>query len=240
MLANQVKKKGDRQAGKQPAAQTAGRGAGSQKLYSVPVWLNGRTFVGGFDLRSASYKLTFAPSQAEAASKDLHLRGRLTVTDPRGRARTRNSVRITLASIQGGIGAPPVRRQVIAAGAQTGNIATSQQKQQVAGENEKRAGQKAEETTQPEANELPVTESTGPGSFTGVMYFHLEPLDGKALGVPADLSRVQVNLRLAPLDDTARTLHSLYTAAVDALHGEQHDADQAAAIIREINQLLGG
>jgi hypothetical protein len=149
-------------------------------------------------------------------------------------------VLVTLASIQGGIGAPPVRRQVIAAGAQTGNIATSQQKQQVAGENEKRAGQKAEETSQSKTSSLPVTESTGPTSFTGVMYFHLEPLNGSALGVPADFSRVQLNLRLAPLDDTSRALHSLFTAVVDALQGEQADANQATAIIRELNQILAG
>ncbi|HVG22280.1 MAG TPA: hypothetical protein VNI02_24800 [Blastocatellia bacterium] len=237
MSFNQAKKRGGQRANKQ-AARAEARGAGSRKLYSVPAWLNGRTFVGGFDLAGTSYKLTFAPSHAEAVSKDLQLRGRLTVADARGRQRVRDSVRITLASIQGGIGPPPIRRQVIAAGAQTGNIATSQQKQQVAGENEKRAGQKAEETSQPKASELPVTESTGPKSFTGVMYFHFEPLDGKALGVPADLGRVQMNLRLAPHDDTARALHSLYTAAVDALQGEQADAEQAAAIIRELNQLL--
>ena len=237
MLFKQAKKK--RLPGEQ-GVRAGARAARSRKLYSVPVWLSGRTFVGGFDLAGASYKLTFAPTQAEAASKDLQLRGRLTVTDPRGRARKREAVRITLASIQGGIGAPPVRRQVIAAGAQTGNVATSQQKQQVAGENEKRTGQKAEETAQPKATEMPVTESTGPTSFTGVMYFHLEPLEGNALGVPADLSRVQMNLRLAPLDDTARALHSLYTAAVDALQGEQADADQVAIIIRELNQLLAG
>lgn len=220
-------------------AQAGAKIATSRKLYSVPLWLNERTFAGSFDLAGTSYKLIFAPSQAEAASADLQLRGRLTVTDPRGRARTRDSVRVRLAGIQGGIGSPPVRRQVIAAGAQTGNIATSQQKQQVAGENEKRAAQKPDETSQPKTGNLPVTESTGPTSFTGVIYFHLEPLDGRSLGVPADLSRVQLNLRLAPLDDTARTLHALYTAAVDALQGEQADAGLAEAIIRELNQVLG-
>jgi hypothetical protein len=238
MVFNQAKKKGRRQANEQP--DHAGvRGPNARKLHSVPAWLNGRTFAGGFDMAGAGYKLTFAPSHAEAAGKDLRLRGRLTVTDPRGRSRARDSAQVTLAGIQGGIGAPPIRRQVIAAGAQTGNIATSQQKQQVAGENEKRAGQKPEETTQTKGSELPVTESTGPKSFTGVMYFHLEPLDGGALGVPADLGHVQINLRLAPLDDVARALHGLYAAAVDALQGEQADADQAAAIIRELNQLLG-
>jgi hypothetical protein len=239
MLFNQAKKKGSQQPRKR-TVRASERSTISRRLYSVPVWLKGQAFAGSFDLAGASYKLDFVPSQAEAASKDLQLRGRLTITDPQGRQRARDSVRITLASIQGGIGAPPIRRQAIAAGAQTGNVATSQQKQQVAGENEKRAGQKAEDPSQTKINDLPVTESTGPTSFTGVMYFHLEPLDAKTLGVLADFNRVQLNLRLAPLDDKARTLHSLFTAIVDALEGEQADAEQAAEIIRELNQTLAG
>ncbi|HYP28735.1 MAG TPA: hypothetical protein VE262_18635 [Blastocatellia bacterium] len=226
MLLNQAKKRG-------------GRRASVRKLYSVPAWMSERAFAGGFDLAGSGYKLTFAPSEAVASGGELHLRGRLTVTDPRGRARTRDSVRVTLDSIQGGIGAPPLRRRAVSPGAQTGNEATSQQKQQAAGENEKRAGEKQEERAEARPGGLPVTESTGPTSFTGVMYFHFEPLDGRALGVPADLGRVQLNLRLAPLDATARVLHGLYAAAVDAIQGEQADAGQAADIIRELNQLLG-
>jgi hypothetical protein len=236
---NQAKKTGNRRAGGQ-APQASGRGARSRKLYSVPVWMNERAFDGSFDLSGSTYKLTFAPARAETASGELRLRGRLTVIDPRGRSRSRDAVLITLASVQGGIGAQPARRQAIATGAQTGNQATSQQKQQVAGENEKRAGQKQEETARTKASGLPLTESTGPTSFTGVIYFHCEPLDGRALGVPADLGRVQLNLRLAPLDSTARALHSLYTDAVDALQGERADQEQAAAIIRELNQILEG
>jgi hypothetical protein len=239
MLFNQAKKRGGQKTNER-TARAGERTSNNRKLYSVPVWLNGKAFVGSFDLAGASYKLSFAPSQAEAASNDLQLRGRLTVTDPRGRARTRDSVRVTLASIQGGIGSPPIRRQVIASGAQTGNIATSQQKQQVAGENEKRAGEKKEDASQTKTSGLPVTESTGPTSFTGVMYFHLEPLDGRSLGVLADFNRVQFNLRLAPLDDTARTLHTLFTAIVDAMEGDQADAGQVAVIIRELNQFLAG
>lgn len=226
-LASQAKKRNDRR-------------ASSRKLYSVPGWMNERAFAGSFDLAGSTYKLTFAPARAESANNELQLRGRLTVTDPRGRSRSRDAVRITLAGIQGGIGAQPARRQAIATGAPTGNQATSQQKQQVAGENEKRAGQKEEEIAPKRASGLPPTESTGPTSFAGVIYFHCEPLDGRALGVPADLGRLQLNLRLAPLDPAARTLHSLYTDAVDALQGERADEAQAEAIIRELNQFLEG
>jgi hypothetical protein len=63
-------------------------------------------------------------------------------------------------------------------------------------------------------------------------------LVGSALGIPVDLSRVQLNLRLVPLDDTARTMNELLSAAVDALQ-LQPDANQAASIIVELNQLFG-
>jgi len=238
MLFNQAKKGARRRAGGR-ALEASERGAKGRKLFSVPAWLSERAFAGSFDLAGSTYGLTFAPARAGSSGNELQLRGRLAVTDPRGRARARDGVLVTLDSIQGGIGAPPVRRRAIATGAQTGgNTATSQQKQQVAGENEKRAGEKEEEKTRAVSGGLPVTESTGPTSFTGVMYFHFEPLDGRALGVPADLGRVQLNLRLAPLDATARELHTLYTDAVDALQGEQPDDDRAAAVIREINRLL--
>ena len=146
-------------------------------------------------------------------------------------------MRAKLASIQGGIGDPPVRRRVVATGGARGNVSTSQQKQQTAAESDK-AGQKAEENREPRTSGFPVTESTGPTSFTGVMYFHLEALDGRALGVPADFSRVQLNLRLDPLDETTRTMNELYRDLIDALH-VQADPNAAAAILRELNEMLG-
>jgi hypothetical protein len=72
------------------------------------------------------------------------------------------------------------------------------------------------------------------------MYFHLQPLDGRALGVAADLSRVQLNARLAPRTDTARALHTLYSAAVDAVYGDPPNEREAAAIIQELNKALAG
>jgi hypothetical protein len=71
------------------------------------------------------------------------------------------------------------------------------------------------------------------------MYFHFEPLDRRAFGVGADLSRVQLNVRLAPTDDVARDLQGLYSSAVDALYGEKVNDRAAAAFIGEINRVLG-
>lgn len=204
----------------------------------MPVWMEQRALTGGFDLAGASYNLAFVVSRAEIANKQVQLRGRLTVTDARGRARSIDSAQATISAMQGGIGSAPLRRRITAA--QTGNVVTAQQKQQMAGENEKRAGQKSEEPARTQAGDLPRTESTGPTSFCGVMYMHLEPMDSRALGIAADLSRVQLNARFAPKDSTAKTLHSLYTALVDAVYGEQVDEAEAAALIAEMNKVLKG
>jgi hypothetical protein len=228
MMSSQAKKRGEQ----------IGGPVGKRRLYSVPVWMEQRALTGGFDLAGASYKLTFAVTRAEVANKQLQLRGRLTVTDPRGRARSVDPAQATVAAIQGGIGSAPLRRRITAA--QTGNVVTAQQKQQMAGENEKRAGQKTEEPARTQSGDLPRTESTGPTSFCGVMYLHLEPLDARALGIAADLSRVQLNARFAPRDGTAKTLHGLYTSLVDAVYGEQVDEAEAAALIAEMNKVLRG
>lgn len=225
------------------ANKKAGRGiesSGGRRLYSVPVWMEQRAFAGSFDLVGATYKLAFVASRAEIRDRQLQLTGRLTITDPRSRSRSVDSARATLVAIQGGVGSAPIRRQPAAAGAQTGNMATAQQKQQAAGENEKRSGQKTEEPARLPSGALPKTECTGPTSFCGALYLHLEPLNSRALGVAADLSRVQLNARLAPGDGASKTLHSLYTALVDAVYGEQPNEAEATLIVDELNVALKG
>jgi hypothetical protein len=211
---------------------------GARRLYSIAAWPEQRTFVGSLSVGATTYKFSYEPSGAEAINKRLQLTGQLTVTDPRGRARALKSVRATLANSQGGIGTGPIRRQLIATEAAAGTRTTSQQKQQVANETEKLAGEKQRE--KPQASSLPVTENTGPTSYCGVLYFHFEPLDAKALGVQAELTKVQLNVRLEPLDDTARTLHGLYCYVVDALYGERIDERLAAAAISELNRVFAG
>jgi hypothetical protein len=220
--------------------QAAGRArTGGRRLYSVPAWLDGRVFSGKFSLGGADYKVVYAPSRAEAMNSKLQLTGRLTVTDAHDHSRTLDSARATLASTQGGIGTTPSRRQ-IATAAPSGAQVTSQQKQQLAGETEKRAGETVGEQAKGQKNALPDTENTGATSYCGVLYFHFEPLDARALAVAADLGKVQLNVRLAPLDDTARALHGLYCYVVDALYGERVDESLAAAAIRELNRVFAG
>jgi hypothetical protein len=72
------------------------------------------------------------------------------------------------------------------------------------------------------------------------MYIHFEPLGGSALGVAADLSRVQLNARLAPVNDSERALQGAYSWIIAALYGQKADASAAAAEISELNKLLRG
>ena len=88
--------------------------------------------------------------------------------------------------------------------------------------------------------QLPEIESTGATSFSGALYIHFEPLAGSALGVPADLTRVQLNGRFAPVNDSERALQGAYSWIVDALYGNKIDASAAAVEIAELNKLLGG
>jgi hypothetical protein len=208
------------------------------KIYSVPALLIGRQFRGSFDVHGARYQLDYAPRRAEVVAGKFQLVGRLTLVGPQGQSHERDGVKATLEGAQGGVGAAPIRRQLLAAGAQTGTVATAEQKQQLASENEKQNEKQADSPARPTARALPVTESVGRESFCGVMYFRFEPLDGRSLNINADLSRVQLNARLAPTDDTAHALQDLYTAAVDALYGEPVNEPLATAAIGEINKLL--
>ena len=88
----------------------------------------------------------------------------------------------------------------------------------------------------PASSDLPQVESTGSTSFCGVMYLHFQPLVGNAFGVHADMSRLQLNARFAPLDDDERTMQAVYSSVVNALDGKQVDA--IAAPLSEINALL--
>jgi hypothetical protein len=240
MFFNQANKKAKQTAGK--AATTKTRGAGirsARKLYSVPVWMHERAFAGEFELGGRSYKLLFEPAQAEIADNALRLRGRLIVNDGKAGLPEVKDARATLAGIQGGIGSGPAQYKMLATGATPGPTESPTEKQQKAGETDKQAGEAAA-SEKAKMSRLTMTENTGPTSFAAVMFFHLDALDHRALGVPADMSHVQLNARLAPKDPTAKTLHSLYTALTNALAGEQANPRTAVALVRELNQVLAG
>jgi hypothetical protein len=208
---------------------------GGRRLHSIGGVLRQRDFAGSFSVAGASYKFVYIPSKAELSGQQLQLRGRLEITDPRGATRTRDNVIARLVSAQGGIGAAPIRRQVLVGGVSASTASSSGQQQQVAGAGTRRP--EAADTAKAEI--LPEVESTGALSFCGAMFFLLDPLSGSGLGVNADLGRLQLNVRLAPVDDKARALQGAYSSAVDVLYGNEADARQAAEVIGELNKLLG-
>src|SRR5260370_19092829 len=199
-----------------------GSGAGKPKIHSIAALPRGRDFGGSFNLASATYTFRYTPSSAEIAEHKLRLLGGLTITDPRGRPHSQDRVRAVLAATQGGAGAGPSRRQIGAAGAD--RRAQAIQQPRVGGSGETRS--------------LPRTDNTGSTSFVGVMYFHLDPLDGGRLGVAADLSRVQLNVRLWATDELARNLQDLYSQLIEALHVEPVKTEAARALLAELNRLF--
>jgi len=204
------------------------------RVHSIAALLKASHFAGSFDAAGASYRFTYAPTKAEVAGRKLQLEGRLVVTDAGGRARTQERVKALLAATQGGIGTAPIRAQVLVGGVQSSEAATSGQQQQVAGEPAK----KPEEPAAPPRAVSPEIDSTGPLSFCGAMYFHFEPLDARALGVRADLSRVQMNARLWPVDEKSRALQGIYSAIADALYGKEVNTRLSEIAVRELNKLL--
>ena len=192
------------------------------KLHSVAALLKERRFDGSFEVAGSSYKFTYAPAKAEVAGQKLQLRGRFLVTNSRGQTRTKEGVRALLVSTQGGIGTAPVRSQALIGGVVPAAPAVPTPQQPS------------------DSKPLPVVESTGPLSFCGAMYFQLEPMDGPQLGVAADLSRVQLNARLAPTDNAGRALHGIYSAIVEALYVKAADRRLATDAVAELNKALEG
>jgi hypothetical protein len=179
------------------------------RIHSIAGLLQERQFTGEFEATGSRYRFSYDPLKGTVAGQRLILQGNLTVTDQRGTERVRERVQALVASIQGGLGAGPVRPVVPGASAAASQPASVTQ-----------------------------TESTGPLSFTGVMYMQFEPIEARALGVRGDMTRCQLNARLAPTDSAARALHGTFSAIVDALYGEKPDEPKARLYVAELNRLL--
>ena len=191
--------------------QKAKAGANAPKLHSIAAKMRERSFEGSFDIAGINYSFTYSPARAAVAGRKLELSGVFTVIDGRPNARV-----------------PPhslnnVRAVLISAQGGIGAAPT-------------RTNLPVDiSTARPD---LPVVESTGALSFCGALYFKLSSLDSRSLGVPADMSLLQLNVRLAPTDDTERTLQGVYSSLVDALYGKDADGRAAAAHVSALNKLL--
>lgn len=211
------------------------------RIYSVAGLMNERTFAGTFDVRGTDHNFSFEPTAAALNDKrQLELTGRFVVTARRGKSLAVPDARATLVATQGGIASPPARRQALVAATTTsGNIATPQQKQEEAKAPETKQEPVAPSAT-PAPSALPVTEATDDLAFAGAMYFHFSPLDARRLGLSIDLSRVQLNARLAPTSDSERELQLLYSDVIAATGGAKPNYADASRYVEELNRMLKG
>lgn len=176
-----------------------------RKLHSLHALPDGRAFTGKIEIGKARYQFTFTPQEASAPNGKLTLRGSVKVKPPTGSARTANQVTASLLATQGSIvSAPPVPK----------SLPTALQLEQP-------------------TRSLPATDATDEQSSVGVLYFKLSPLDGRALGVPLDLSAVQLNARLYATAEVERDFQWLVSALVLA-----KTEAQVTGYLAEINRLL--
>jgi hypothetical protein len=180
-------------------------------LHSIAAMLVERGFGGRFDVGDVSYGFILSPAKAAVSGGKLQLSGSFAVFDKRSNIHDLKYV--------------PAKATLIAS---QGGIGTAPPRKKLPAD------------ISPPRPDLPTVESTGPLSFCGVLYFKLAPLDGRALGVPADMRQLQLNVRLAPVNDAERGLQGAFSSVVDALYGKQVDGDAAEVAVSELNKLLGG
>ena len=223
-----------------PTSQLARSTGNQRKLHSIHGILRGRVVDGRFEALGQPYRFTYVPETAAISDRSLVLSGRLAVQAPKIGTRSLDSVEARLVAVQSGVGTSPVRRQLLTGTAQTSQTATSGQKmeQEKGPETDLQPGLHAFDSPLRDELGRPVVESTGPLSFVGVLYFNLSPLDGPTLGVPLDVSKVQLNLRLATTDDLARDLQNIFSDVVAALHGDRVDERAASEQVQNLNRLL--
>lgn len=210
------------------------------KLHTIHAVLRGRIFVGQFRADDGAYDFSFVPGKAALVQNKCVLTGRFSVKPPTGSLRSMDQVEARLVATQGAVGVSPVRRQLLTGTAQTAQVATPEQKleQEKGPETDLQPGLHAFDSPKRDALGRPTVESTDTLSFVGVLYFQLSPLDGQALGVPVDVSKVQMGGRLAPTDERARDLQVLFSDLVLSLESKPPDSEAASSCLEGINRIL--
>jgi hypothetical protein len=214
--------------------------ASPRQLHSLHGLLRDRLVEGKFEINEQPYQFSFVPATAGLADGKLVLKGRLAVNSVPPGARSVDHVEARLIAQQGGVGASPVRRQLLTGTAQTSQTATAEQKleQEKGPETDLQPGLHPFDAPRMDELGRPTVDSTGPFGFAGVLYFQLAPLDARALGVPADLSKVQLNLRLAPTDNVARDLQNIFSDLTEALLADVKDERAAARYVEDLNRIF--
>jgi hypothetical protein len=179
-----------------------------RKLHSMHALLRERAFVGKIEKADFTYAL----QAASVANNKLELIGKVTVKTAAGRTAVAERVKATLRGVQ----------SAMSGAAQPASFKLT-----------------VPSAFPPDTQDgKPLTEFTNTRSAVGVLYLALSPLDGKALGLPLDLSAVQLNGRLAASDQTARDLQWLFNQAAAAL--ESNQAGLAEPFVTEIDRVLRG
>jgi len=214
--------------------------ASPHQLHSVHGLLRGRVVEGSFEAKDQTYHFSFAPASAAVANGALVLTGRLSIHSTASSMRAVDHVAARLIAQQGGVGASSVRRQLLTGTAQTSQTATAEQKleQEKGPETDLQPGLHPFDAPRMDELGRPTVDSTGPFGFAGVLYFQFAPLDDRALGVPVDLSKVQLNLRLAPTDNVARDLQNIFSDITEALLAETKDESAARRYVADLNRIF--
>ena len=212
----------------------------STKLHTLHAVLRGRVLDGKFDARGKTYGVVFLTDQATIVDHKLVLRGRMGFSAPGQATRYVDGVTASLMATQGGVGVSPVRRQLLAGTAQTAQTATADQKleQEKGPETDLQPGLHSFEPPKYDDLGRPRVESTGSLAFVGVLYFKLSPLDSKSLGIPLDMSDVQLGARLAPTDDLARDLQLLFSDIVLLLENKSEEETSLGPALEALNKAL--
>jgi hypothetical protein len=184
-----------------------------RKLHSIHALPSGRDFTGVIEGGRTKYQFTFAPKSAKVEQNKLVLTGVVTVNVRGGRKYQAQNVTATLLATQGSASSAPPFPQLLD---KSVNPYASAEK----------------------SGSLPITEATGDLSSVGVLYFKLSLLSGKQLGVPFDLSKTQLNVRLYPRSERERDLQWLYSALVFVIQGESRDEKNVESYVAEINRIL--
>lgn len=220
-------------------ASSVKRSSAQAKLHTIHAILRGRIFVGQFQVKGESYDFNFALAKASIVQKKCVLSGKFSVKPPKQNLRSIDQIKARLVATQGAVGVSPVRRQLLTGTAQTAQIATPEQKleQEKGPETDLQPGLHAFDSPKRDAQGRPTVESTDTLSFVGVLYFQLSPLDGQALGIPLDVSKVQLGGRLAPTDERARDLLLLFSDLVMTLDGDSNNEQTNDSLVG-INRIL--
>lgn len=181
-----------------------------RKLYSLHVLPDGRNFAGKIAVGRTAYQFTFTPQRAAVSDNKLTLSGTVTIRAANGQPRAAQNVTATLLATQGSITAPSPYPLWLS------------------------------ETPKPKAPDVTLTDWTDDESSVAALYFKLSPLDGRALGVPLDLSALQLNARIYPTSELERELHWVFSALAIATHGESKNEQTATRYLKELNRLLQG